>query len=229
MEPGPLLASGRDADIFDLGDGRVLRRTKSGRSIEREARIMRHVVEHGYPAPAVHEVRADGAEIVMDRIDGPLMMDPMTKRPWSMPRLASTLADLHDQLHAIPAPDWLPQLDDGDRVLHLDLHPLNVIMSPRGPVVIDWSNAARGDGLTDVASTYVLLTAPDMPGPKAVQVALQPVRQGLGRAFARRYRGPELDARIALAAELKTLDPNMSPTEVETLQRLATRMRRRTG
>jgi aminoglycoside phosphotransferase (APT) family kinase protein len=229
VDPGPLLASGRDADIFDLGDGRVLRRTKSGRSIEREATVMRHVVEHGYPAPAVHEVRADGAEIVMDRIDGPLMMDPMMKRPWSMPRLASALADLHDQLHAIPAPDWLPQLDDGDCVLHLDLHPLNVIMSPSGPVVIDWSNAARGDGLTDVASTYVLLTAPDMPGPRAVQVALQPARQGLGRAFAHRYRGRELDARIALAAELKTLDPNMSDTEVETLQKLATRMRKRAG
>jgi tRNA A-37 threonylcarbamoyl transferase component Bud32 len=200
VEPGPLLASGRDADIFDLGDGRVLRRTKSGRSIEPEARIMAHVVEHGYPAPAVHDVRAGGTEIVMDRIDGPMMMDPMLKRPWRMPRLASMLADLHDQLHGIPAPDWLPRLDEGDSILHLDLHPLNVLMSARGPMVIDWSNAARGDALSDVASTYVLLTAPQMPGPRALQVAAQPVRRGLGRSFIRRYRGSELDARIGLAA-----------------------------
>ena len=163
----------------------------------------------------------------MDRVDGPTMMDPMMKRPWAMPRLAGVLADLHDALHRIPAPDWLPQLDDGDRVLHLDLHPLNVLMSRRGPIVIDWSNAARGDALTDVASTYVLLTAPNMPGPKLLRTAVQPVRLGLGRSFTRRYRGPELDARIAVAAELKTLDSNMAPDEVEALQRLAARMRRR--
>ncbi len=226
MEPGPLLASGRDADIFDLGDGTVLRRTKTGRSIEREARVMRHVLEHGYPAPAVHEVRADGTEIVMDRVDGPTMMDPMMKRPWAMPRLAAVLADLHDALHRIPAPDWLPPLDDGGSVLHLDLHPLNVLMSPRGPVVIDWANAARATRLTDIASTYVLLTAPNMPGPKLLRTAVQPVRLGLGRSFPRRYRGPELDARIADAAELKTLDSNMAPDEIDALRRLAARMRR---
>ena len=59
------------------------------------------------------------------------------------------LADLHDRLHEIAGPDWLPGMPDGgDRLLHLDLHPLNVIMSPNGPVVIDWPNAAarRPDG-----------------------------------------------------------------------------------
>ncbi len=73
----------------------------------------------------------------------------------------------------------------------------------------------------------MLLTAPNMPGPKLLRTAVQPVRLGLGRSFTRRYRGPELDARIAVAAELKTLDSNMAPDEVEALQRLAARMRRR--
>ena len=39
-EPGPLLASGRDGDIFEFGPGRVLRRTKKGRVIEGEARTI---------------------------------------------------------------------------------------------------------------------------------------------------------------------------------------------
>ena len=39
-EPGPLLASGRDADIFEYGSGLVLRRTRTGRSLEAEARVM---------------------------------------------------------------------------------------------------------------------------------------------------------------------------------------------
>ena len=42
------------------------------------------------------------------------------------------LADLHDRLHVIPAPDWLPGVDDGDRLVHLDLHPMNVMLTPVG-------------------------------------------------------------------------------------------------
>jgi hypothetical protein len=44
----------------------VLRPARDGRSIAREARIMDYVRAHGYPVPAVHEVRAGGTEIVMD-------------------------------------------------------------------------------------------------------------------------------------------------------------------
>ena len=85
-------------------------------------------------------------------------------------RGARMLADLHDRLHAIPAPEWLPQMPgDGTSLVHLDLHPLNVIMHPdRGPVVIDWANASRGDALFDVGVTYVLLTCPRDAGRRRV-------------------------------------------------------------
>ena len=156
-----LLASGRDGDIYEYAPGLVLRKTRDGRSIEHEARVMQYVAERGYPVPAVEEVRAAGSEIVMERIDGPMMMDAMMMRPWTMPRYVTMLGDLHDQLHEIEAPPWLPQLpDNGDRLVHLDLHPMNVMLSARGPVVIDWTNAARGQPLSDVAMTYVLLTCP---------------------------------------------------------------------
>jgi len=225
-----LIASGRDADIFEFGEGLVLRKARDGRSIEHEARVMRYAAEHGYPVPDVHEVRANGSEIIMERIHGPLMMGPMVKQPWTMPRYASLLADLHDQLHEIPAPHWLGESrDGGDRLVHLDLHPLNVLLSARGPVVIDWANAARGDGLSDVALTYVLLTCPEMPGPRVLQIAAQPARNGLARLFARRYRGSNLAERIAVEAELKTLDPNMTPDEIANMHRLARRMRRKSG
>jgi aminoglycoside phosphotransferase (APT) family kinase protein len=227
MEPGALIASGRDGDIFELGDRLVVRKTRDGRSIEPEARIMRYATDHGYPVPAVHDVRANGSEIVMQRIDGPLMMDLMAKRPWTLPRYASLLADLHDQLHDIPAPEWLGQWSDGgDRLVHLDLHPLNVLMSAHGPVVIDWSNAARGQALSDVALTYVLLTCGAIPGPRALRIAAQPVRLSLGRRFARRYRGADLNEHVAVAADLKGLDPHMSRDEITDMYRLAQRMRR---
>jgi hypothetical protein len=104
-----LIASGRDADIFDLGGGRALRESRDGRTIEPEARLMAFLADHDYPIPIVHEVRADGSEIVMDLVDGRLMADAITRRPWAMARYASVLADLHDQLHDITAPGWLTQ------------------------------------------------------------------------------------------------------------------------
>jgi aminoglycoside phosphotransferase (APT) family kinase protein len=225
-----LIASGRDGDIFEFGDGLVLRKARNGRSIEHEARVMRYAAEQGYPVPEVFEVRADGSEIIMERIDGPLMMESMAKRPWTIPRYASLLADLHDQLHEIPAPDWLTgSADRGDRLVHLDLHPLNVLMSSRGPVVIDWANAARGNGLIDVAFTYVLLTCPQMPGPRALQIAAQPAREGLARLFACRYRGNNFEESVAVAADLKTLDRNMTQDEIANLHRLTRRMRKKAG
>jgi aminoglycoside phosphotransferase (APT) family kinase protein len=229
-EVGPLLASGRDGDIFEFGQGLVLRRTRDGRSLEHEARVMCFAAEQGYPVPSVKEVRAEGTEIVMERVDGPMMMDVMVKRPWTMARYASTLADLHDSLHEIRAPEWMSQAPDGgDRLVHLDLHPMNVMLSARGPVVIDWTGASRGQALTDVALTYVLLTCPEMPAPRVVQVLAKPARAFLARSFARRYLSVDFDAHLAIAAEMKALDPNMSPTEASACRRLAARGRGRSA
>ena len=111
----------------------------------------------------------------------------------------------------------------GDRLVHLDLHPLNVMMTASGPVVIDWTNAARGDPLLDVAFTFILLTCPRVPGSNLKNAALRPVRNLLGRAFVNRYRGRELDRQLVQAAALKTLDRNMSPDEVAAIERAGAR------
>lgn len=140
MDPGPLLAAGRDADIFEYGAGLVLRRSRQGRSMAREAQVMEYVRSQGFPAPAVEEVSDDGLNLVMERIDGPDMVALMSKHPWAIPRQGRVLADLHRRLHELTVPDWLRDapVGRGDRLLHLDLHPLNVMMSPTGPVVIDY-------------------------------------------------------------------------------------------
>jgi aminoglycoside phosphotransferase (APT) family kinase protein len=224
-----MIARGRDGAVYEEGPGRVVRRTFDGRSIAAEAQVMRYAAEHGYPVPAVHDVRADGTEVVMDRIDGPSMMDAMMRRPGAMGRYARLLADLHDRLHEIHAPDWLPRLDGGDRLVHLDLHPMNVLLAAGGPVVIDWTNAAAGDPLADVANTVVLTLCPEIPLPRPLQLVAQPARAWIARSFAARYRGPALDRHLVVMAELKTLDRNMSGREVERLQRFADRVRRRSA
>jgi len=224
-EPLPILASGRDGDIFELAPGLVLRRARDGRSIAHEARIMRYVAEQGFPVPHIEDVRADGTEIVMERVEGPVMVDAMVRPPWKIAEHLRLLADLHDRLHRIEGPDWLPGMGDGhDRLLHLDFHPQNVIMSPNGPVVVDWPNARRGDPMADVANTYALVSCARIPLPRVAAAILDAVRAPvINRFFARRYAGSHFYEQVALLAELKCFDENMAPDEIRALRSLAAR------
>lgn len=163
--PGRLIASGRAADIYDLADGTVLRRYRTAHDGAPEAAAMGWLHDHGFPVPKVH--RSDGSDLVMDRITGPTMLEDLEQRPWLVVSRIRTLVSLQRRLNELPAPGWFPRRDDipaGDRVVHLDLHPMNVIMSPDGPVVIDWTNAAAGRASFDAATTYVLMATFETTG-----------------------------------------------------------------
>jgi uncharacterized protein (TIGR02172 family) len=56
----------------------------------------------------------------------------------------------------------LREMPDGDRLCHGDFHPYNVLMSPRGPVVIDWNNASIGNPMADVALSALILSGVEM-------------------------------------------------------------------
>jgi aminoglycoside phosphotransferase (APT) family kinase protein len=125
-------------------------------------------------------------------------------------------------LHSIAAPDWLRRLDgDGRAILHLDLHPLNVLVTPTGPVVIDWTNAARGDGLTDVALSWLLMGAGTIPGNRVVARMLEAGRASLVNRFLRRYDRAILLARVREIAEWKCADPNVDDDERDAIRRIA--------
>jgi aminoglycoside phosphotransferase (APT) family kinase protein len=221
-EPGPHLASAREADIFEYGPGLVLRRSRHGRSLAGEARIMDYARAQGYPVPAVEEVSDDGLDMVMERVDGVDMVTTMIRRPWTIRQQGRLLADLHRRLHDLAAPDWLRAVPvgDGQRLLHLDLHPLNVLMSRSGPIVIDWTNACRGDPAVDVALTWALMVAGDVPRGRVLSSIITRVRSLLVRSF--------LDASDEGAARgvlpdvvaLKVRDPNMSVVEQGRMWRL---------
>ncbi len=53
-----------------------------------------------------------------------------------------------------------PSLAGGDSLLHLDLHPLNVLVNAAGEVsgVVDWANTAAGPSVLDRARTWSILT-----------------------------------------------------------------------
>jgi len=227
-EPRRVLASGRDSDILDYGAGLVLRRSRDGRSLEMEARVMRHLIERGYSAPRVEALSADGSELIMERIDGPTMLEQLTRHPWTLWRNAAVLAGLHKRLHEIPGPGWLaPFLGNGHGLVHRDLHPINVLLSPKGPVVIDWTTTARGPGASDVALTWLLMTAGEIPGGGA-QAALGRVLRGLFvRAFLGHFELGPVRAILPSVAEWKCRDPNMRPAEIAAMQDLVEKESRR--
>lgn len=223
---GPKLAEGRDSEIFEHGPGRVLRLARDGRSLEREAAVMRYVRERGFPAPAVDE--AGQGYLVMERLEGPTMLEAALTHPARLGEYGRMLADLHNRLHNLEAPPGLPEASlAGERLLHRDLHPLNVLMTAGGPVVIDWANAARGDPAYDVADTWVLFATADVPGGLKDR-ALAAVGR---RVFLRHFLG-SLDTRsaqraIPVVVRDRSTDRHMTQAEKARMRRMADRASRR--
>ena len=149
---GPLLAAGREADVYEIDERRVLRRYRRDADVTGEAGAMRYLAGLGFPVPAVHE--AGGRDMVLERLDGPTMAQALATDELGVEVAAAHLADLLRRLHALPP--W-PGSPSGSAVLHLDLHPENVLMSTRGPVVIDWCNARPGEPDLDTGLSGLIL------------------------------------------------------------------------
>ena len=120
-------------------------------------------------------------------------------------------------------PPWLTREAPipGDRLLHRDLHPLNVLISRHGPVVIDWANASRGAPAFDVADTWVLFACGDPPlnrieallAPLARKIFLRSFLSGLDRESARQA--------IPSAVAHRLTDRNMTEPERERMRAIA--------
>lgn len=184
-----------------------------------EARTMDYLASHGYPVPAVEGLSNDELDLVMQRINGRSMVEELGRAPWTVRRQADTLADLHQRLHAIPAPDFLPSspVGDGTSVLHLDLHPLNVLIGDAGPVVIDWTSACVGSPNADVALAWLLMSAGEIPGGHLRSRLL-----GLGRAlltnrFFGHFDRAALIGQLHVVTTWKATDTNLSAEEVASL------------
>jgi hypothetical protein len=221
---GELIGRGRDCDVFAAGPGRVVRRNRVGRSTETEALTMQHCAAHGYPVPEVFD--ADGPDIVMQRLDGPTMLGDLSARPWTMRSKAQLLADLIDRLERIPRPDHeLPAIIEGGGILvHLDLHPDNVVLTADGPLVIDWSNAAVGVAGLDAANTWLTLAAGKPDGSIATRTFVAAGRRLFVRGFlSATDRGAAL-ASLPTALQFRLRDPNQSDGERAAMQALVDRV-----
>jgi aminoglycoside phosphotransferase (APT) family kinase protein len=220
--PGPLVGAGRSADIFALGTDRVVRRFRRGYDARSEADLMVYLTEAGFPVPAVYD--ASGPDIVMERLDGRDMLADFGRRPWLARSHGRLLAGLHNRLHQIPAPAWLrPSFEPGDRVLHLDLHPANVMLTSRGPVVIDWSNAAAGPAAADIAMAYVIVASSEVDlVPLPLRLAVGPLRSAHLAQFVAACDDDPWPA-VGSAVKSRLTDPNVRPSEAQKLRQIAER------
>ena len=224
--PGKLIATGRDCDIFEYAPGLVLRRSRHGRSMSVEARTMDYVRGFGYPVPAVDEISDDGTCMILERIEGPTMVGALRSKPWSIRNQGAMLAELHIRLHDVPAPEFLrpSPVGQGDRLVHLDLHPLNVLIGPKGPVVIDWPNAARGVPASDVCLAWILMEAGEIPG-GVVGRALGLFRSFLIDSFLARFDLEEIRPSLAAVVAWKVQDANISPGEQRRMWQVVERVK----
>ncbi len=183
---------------------------------------MEFVRSQGYPVPEVFDVSDGGIDLVMDRIEGPTMIEAASAQPWKLRGFGRELAELHRALHLLPAPEWLSDAPcgSGEHLLHMDLHPLNVILSSKGPIVIDWTNAVRGDPLVDVAATWVLLAAGNVTGSRVQAAIVKMGRSVLLKSFLEPFPKAQLVSVLGDVVEWKSHDTNMSAAEVERMRSL---------
>ena len=151
------------------------------------------------------------------------MVEELGRKPWTVRRQGAVLARLHGQLHDVPAPDFLPvaPTGNGGSILHLDLHPLNVLMSRNGPVVIDWTSACAGKPEADVALAWLLMSFGEIPGGRVKARLLGAGRTLLTTSFASHFDRRGLADQMHAVATWKATDRNLSAAEVASLWRAA--------
>ncbi|MBN1919980.1 MAG: phosphotransferase [Anaerolineae bacterium] len=156
--------------------------------VDYESRVAHAIVAAGIPTPAAGEIiEIEGRRgIIYERVRAYSMLQDMQACPWRLWRHARALAELQAQVHRLVVPglpryrdelahaishattlpeslrrlvlERLVTLPDGDTLCHGDLHPDNVLLTERGPLIIDWMTAVSGSPWADVARTSMILS-----------------------------------------------------------------------
>jgi aminoglycoside phosphotransferase (APT) family kinase protein len=225
-DPGPLIGTGRAADVYDLGDGRVLRRYKGqpppGQT-EREALVMGHLHRHGYPVPEVFD--AAGADLVMERLTGTTMLSDLEARPWRLDGHADTWAAMVRRLATVPVDDLAAagveqRFGPPAAIVHLDFHPDNIMLTADGPVIFDWSNVSLAPPAADVAQAWVISATSTVDGSRWMRALVRLVRRRLVNRFVDACGRAEAQAILPAVAEYRIRDRNVRPEEAARIRTL---------
>ena len=120
--------------------------------------------------------------LILQHLTGKSMFTLGQRKPWNILRYLRRAAELHVEMHScsilaelpsqrqilkknIHQAEGLPShlrskalaaleaMPDGNQLCHGDFWPGNILMTPRGEVIIDWHRASRGNPLADLART----------------------------------------------------------------------------
>jgi hypothetical protein len=168
--------------------------------------------------------------MVMERLDGKTMAESLGAGELTIAEGAAITAELLIRLHELPP--WPTDAKIGHwsgpfrgvqptTVLHLDLHPENVLMTGRGPVVIDWCNARLGEADLDTGLSALIMaqlavdgTHPAAPIAGDFVDALLPLLPG------------DPTRLLDLVVAYRTDNPTLTPGEIEGMAEAAARVRR---
>jgi aminoglycoside phosphotransferase (APT) family kinase protein len=145
------------------------------------------------------------------------MLEDLLRRPWRFVSAAHQFADLQLDMHRrverdLPsgrelltrllreAPrltdevrerllEKLEQLPAADTICHGDYHPDSILITRRGPIVIDWMSVTRGHPLADVAGTCLLFRVVDTPSTVGAMTRglIEVMRRAFLSMYLRRY------------------------------------------
>jgi len=167
--------------------------------------------------------------IIYERIEGPSLLTELATKPWNVGRYGRLLAKLHVQIHEVQAPadletqrEWatggitvsekieedlkarilqlLDALPDGNILCHGDFHPGNIIITPTGPVIIDWMTVSKGVPSGDVARTLTILEAAKAPEGTPLRWLLEWIRKLFLATYLKTYLQLRPDTKKSLAS-----------------------------
>lgn len=178
VEPASGGASGDAWRVHAAGESYVIRAATSSASVDARLAAMAAARTAGFPVPdLLARARVGDRDLVLlSWLPGTSLLETLNGMPSDAPRLGRLMGEMQRRLHTIRAPEQLPGTDAGfpfaaggddprmprgEMLLHLDWHPLNLLVD-RGSVaisgIVDWDNARRGHPLLDLARTHSILT-----------------------------------------------------------------------
>ncbi len=194
--------------------------------------------------------------VVMERIPGPDLLTVIGRQPWRVWWIGRVEGEAHAALGSAIAPAAFPTtheryerkirgsdavpaemaeaaisrlktLPEGDRLLHGDFHPGNLMMKDGQPVIIDWSAATRGVPETDFARSVLTTMVGDVPPGTSfvIRFFAKFARRLLLNAYVSAYRrnrqvDDDLLARWQLPVAVARLAENIEPERAALLKRI---------
>ena len=145
MVDGVLIANGRTAEVYDRGDGKILKLFYDWAPhewVKYEFDIGFLLNSSGVPAPKVYEtVNIDGRQgIIYQKVEGKTLLNLIQEKPWKVIGYSRLLARLQSEVHMISEKGLVAQ---NDRFSHAILDS-SQILGKRTGIILDYLTGLKG-------------------------------------------------------------------------------------